>query len=516
MRTGFLRAVSIAALIASGSSAIAQQVIFRATPQLVEPATAQLSFTAKTGLAIGQQAVSSPAAYTGPALTATASGGEIRICVASDCSDRGTSGWAGSGSVSSGRYVQARRAGPTSPGQTVRVAVSVQNLVAEFVATASGAQPSLDPFAEATAPASGSVVSGIATFSGQYGAALSIANGEYLLCKASSTCGTFTTAAGTIDEGDTLQLRASAPSTSNTSKIVTVSAGLASGSWTVRSAKDTTPNSFQFTAKNDAAASAVVDSLPVALTGHDGVTLTISGGTSSQYRVCTDSACSAAANWTAAASDVPADTASSRRWVQLRTTAGAAGTTSTATLVAGETSGTWSVTAVAAGTQLSAILTDQTLASTVASFAGGSGWTLCASTSAISTFIADIKAKCSGPSTLIVQKTNGIQYGAYVASSVKSLNSGGYSTLSGFYYTGIAGKNGGIYNLQGQPTSAIATVNIFSDPTCFGMQPGFFCNSTIYSYASNGAWTAGYTLDGNPSGTATPAGAAATIDVYRK
>jgi hypothetical protein len=345
IRSILLAGASIALL--STMSHADTSVIFRATSATVEEVSSQLSFTPVTGLLIGQRAVSAPASYSGPSTTATASDGELRICSSSDCADAGNAGWSTSGMVSTGKYVQLRRAGPTVPNQQVAASVSVSGLVAVFTATASSAAPSLDAFDDVAEKAATTVLSGLSTFRGQMGGALTITGGEYLLCKGIAGCGSYTTAAGSIDDGDTVRLRAVTPSAFGTSKSVSLSAGSVTRTWSVSSiAKDVVPDPLTFTAQTNVVAASLPVTAIIPLVGHDGVTLTVSGAGSPAYRVCADATCSTGPAWVTGSTTVAADLPTSRSWVQLRMTAGASGSVAqVATLSAdGASVGSWSVT----------------------------------------------------------------------------------------------------------------------------------------------------------------------------
>lgn len=106
-------------------------------------------------------------------------------------------------------------------------------------------------------------------------------------------------------------------------------------------AKDTTPNSFSFAPTSDAAPSTQTTSNIVAITGHDGVGVTVSGDASAAYRICADAGCSSVVtDWTQAGGSQIAD----GQYLQLRVTSAALGANMAITAAAGNTSSSWSIT----------------------------------------------------------------------------------------------------------------------------------------------------------------------------
>ena len=104
---------------------------------------------------------------------------------------------------------------------------------------------------------------------------------------------------------------------------------------------DTTPDAFAFAALTGQGTATQIQSNIVAITGHDGVTATVGGGGSPEFRICADAACATVASAYGTAGRAVAN----GQYVQLRLTSPASSNTAvTATLAAGGTSGGWTVT----------------------------------------------------------------------------------------------------------------------------------------------------------------------------
>ena len=147
--------------------------------------------------------------------------------------------------------------------------------------------------------------------------------------------GAWTSAPGTIDPGQTLELRATSPATYETTRTVTVTVGTVSVQWTITTrVKDTTPNAFSFAAISDAELATGYASESAVVTGMDAATaVSISGGGSPEYRV-------AGGAWTSAPGTIdPGQT------LELRATSPATHeTTGTVTVTVGTVSVSWTIT----------------------------------------------------------------------------------------------------------------------------------------------------------------------------
>lgn len=129
------------------------------------------------------------------------------------------------------------------------------------------ASTNAEPNAVVTSPAV--TITGINT-----AAPVSISGGEY-----SINGGAFTSAAGTIANGQTLSVRITASDQTNTATSATITVGGVSANFSVTTLADATPNNFTLAPVTDAALSAEVTSAPVTLSGIDiAVPVSITGG----------------------------------------------------------------------------------------------------------------------------------------------------------------------------------------------------------------------------------------------
>jgi hypothetical protein len=330
------------------STASFADVIFRATETVVIETSQTLRLEPLTGLLIGQPAVSAPAVFTGPLTptSATAEGGEFRICATQDCS---AAPWSTSGTIKDGQYVQMRVQTPSTPNTTATATFRTSKLAAQFSASTGSKSATIGTFATTTVLPGTVATSAFATFKGQVGAPISVTGGEYLVCSKFGACTQFTTSPGTVDDDSTIQLKTTAPSAANTQKTVQIAAGAAQATWIVKSEKDETPDAPIFAATVNATPATATKSGIVALTGHDGIAVSVSGSGSPAYRICADATCSADPAFVTASSTVAPDRPASRSWIQLRATSGAAGSAAqTTTLTAGTVNAVWTMTAAPA------------------------------------------------------------------------------------------------------------------------------------------------------------------------
>lgn len=197
----------------------------------------------------------------------------------------------------------------------------------------SGTDTTPDPFSFApvnNAPPSALVTSAAVVISGiNAPASLSIAGGQY-----SINGGAFTSAAGTITNGQNVVVRVTAPATSGSSTVATLTVGSVAGSFMVSTmgtaGTDTTPDPFTFAMVSDVMPGAVVTSSAVVISGINApAPLSIAGG---QYSINGGGFTSAAGTITNGQSVV----------VQL-TAPAMAGASAMATLTVGGVAGTFTV-----------------------------------------------------------------------------------------------------------------------------------------------------------------------------
>jgi len=161
-------------------------------------------------------------------------------------------------------------------------------------------------------------------------AAISISNGTY-----SIDGGAFVGTAGTISSGQTVKVKVTSSATTNTPKVATLTIGGVTGTFTVTTAPDTTPDSFSFTTATGAAFASVNTSNTVTVGGFD-IPVAISISSGSEYKI-----------GTGAFMSTPS-TISSGQTVTVRTTAATTVSTNViATLTIGGVAGTYTVTTFA-------------------------------------------------------------------------------------------------------------------------------------------------------------------------
>ncbi|HTF95543.1 MAG TPA: hypothetical protein VL995_05400, partial [Cellvibrio sp.] len=130
--------------------------------------------------------------------------------------------------------------------------------------------------ASTNAATSAAVTSPTVTISGiNTSTPVSISGGEY-----SINGGAFTSAAGTITNGQTLAVRITASDKTNTPKEATITVGGVSAKFTVTTAADVTPDAFTFSPKNEATVNTEYTSDSITVKGIDiAVPVSITGGT---------------------------------------------------------------------------------------------------------------------------------------------------------------------------------------------------------------------------------------------
>lgn len=169
---------------------------------------------------------------------------------------------------------------------------------------------------------------------------------QYRVCTdVNCTTGTaWQSGAGTINNNQFLQLQVNSSPTAGGTVNVTITVGGVVDTWSVTSvAMDTTPDSFSFTDLSNLTPSTLYASnLPtIQLTGFTAsVPVTLSGGVSPQFRVCTDSSCSTNPTWLNSGNG----NINSGQYLQVRTTSSStAGGSVSVTVTVGGTSTNWTL-----------------------------------------------------------------------------------------------------------------------------------------------------------------------------
>jgi YD repeat-containing protein len=279
-----------------------------------------------TGAASGAWVLSaSPllSGFTGT-LPVSVSGGQYRI--------DGGSWRTAAGTVSAGQTVQVQVQASTTPGASQTATLTVGGVVDTFEVTTAAADTTPNAFdlgAPVTASASAWAASGVVTIDGINAASpISISGGQYRV-----NGGTWTSAAGTISNGQTVQVQVQASATPGASQTATLNVGGVTDTFQVTTAAvDTTPDAYDLGAPVSAASGTWSDSATVTIAGITAASpVAVSGG---QYRINGGA-------WTASNGSI-----SNGQTIQVRVQAPATGgAAQTATLTVGGVSDTFQVTA---------------------------------------------------------------------------------------------------------------------------------------------------------------------------
>ena len=304
---------------------------FSSTTVPVDTTPNAFSFTDQTGVALGSMQTSNSITVSGinSAAPISVSGGVYSV----GC---GATFVASAGSVNNGDTVCVRHAASSSPATTINTTLTVGGVSDTFSSTTVPADttPVAFTFVDQANVAPGSTqTSNTVTVSGiNTSTSIGVTGGSYSIgCTAS-----FTSSAGSVNNGDTVCVRHTASASFATATGTTLTIGGVSDTFTSTTvAQDVTPAAFNFTDVTGAAAASVQQSNVVTITGITGsVAVSVSGG---EYRVNSGT-------YTATAGTVAnGDT------IQLRQTASALDSTTTSvTLTVGTGSDTWTVTTAAA------------------------------------------------------------------------------------------------------------------------------------------------------------------------
>ncbi len=335
---------------------------------------------------------------TGQVATSIAGGGSFRVCADAGCAANPPFASTAS-TITNGQYLQVRLTSSAAFTTAVSTVITVGTLSDSWAVTTAAQDTTPNPFAftdQTGAALSTVVTSNVLPITGITGnVATSItAGGSYRVC-ADATCAAnpaFITTAATIANGQYLQVRVTSSASSSTAVSTTVTVGTVADTWSVTTLQDTTPNAFAFTDQTGAALSTVVTSNILPITGITGnVATSIAGGGS--YRICADATCAANPAFISAAGSI-----TNGQYLQVRLTSSAAFTTAVTTAITvGTLADTWSVTTAAqdttpnpfaftdqAGAALSTVVTSNILpitgitGSVATGIAGGGAYRVCA------------------------------------------------------------------------------------------------------------------------------------------
>ena len=270
------------------------------------------------------------AIVTSPAVTISGINAATAISiVGGEYSINGGAFTSAAGTISNGQTLSLRVTASDNTNTATDVTVTVGGVSATFSVT-TFADVTADAFAftdKTDAEVSTEYTSNTITLDGiDIAVPVSISGGEY-----SINGGAFTSAAGTISNGQTLSLRVTASEKTNTSKDVTVTVGEVSATFTVTTLADVTPDAFAFTEKLDAELDTEYTSNAITVTGIDvAVPVSVAGG---EYAI------DGGVFTSAAGSVSPGQT------IAVKTTSGASTEiTTTVALTLGGVTGTFSIT----------------------------------------------------------------------------------------------------------------------------------------------------------------------------
>ena len=232
---------------------------------------------------------------TSNAVTLSGITGSVPISVSGDGSPEyriGAGAWTSvAGTVTSGQQVQVRLTASTTERATRTATLIVGSGSGSFSVETQDLTPSALTFTSVTGAALNTVVtSDPVTVSGITGSVPVSVEGVFSAAYQIDG-GAWVSAPGTVQEGDSVAVRFVSANAYGTGRSVSLTVGTVSGTFSVTTgAQDTTPDAFAFTARLVAPGAADVASESVVLTGFDGgVTVSLSGESSAEFRIGTDS-----------------------------------------------------------------------------------------------------------------------------------------------------------------------------------------------------------------------------------
>jgi hypothetical protein len=291
------------------------------------------SFATQTGLAVNTVVTSDSATITGLNTAAA-----ISIGGGSQYSIDNAAFTSATGTIGNGQSVRVRLTTSSSVATSTSATVTIGGVAGTFTASTIGADPTPDAFGfptQSDVPVSTEVTSESATIGGLTASTgIASTGGEYSIDNAA-----FTSAAGTVENGQSVRVRLTTAPTVATSTTATVTIGGVAGTFTASTVgADTTPDAFSFTPQNNLAVSTEATSDVATISGlNTPAAISISGGGS--YSI--DNAAFTSAG----------GTITNGQTVHVRlTTSSSLGTPTTATLTIGGVEGTFSTTTVGADT----------------------------------------------------------------------------------------------------------------------------------------------------------------------
>ncbi len=319
---------------------------FTSTTLAADTTPDQFTFTDQTGVALSSVITSAAITVSGinSAAPISVSGGEYSI--------NGGAFTAAPGTVNNGNTVQVRHTSSASFATATNTTLTIGGVSDTFTSTTTPPAPDTTPdaftFTDQTGVAVSTVITSAAiTITGiNTGAPISVTGGEY-----SINGGAFTAAAGTVNNGNTVQVRHTSSASFSTATNTVLTVGGVSDTFTsttVAPPPDTTPDAFTFVDQTGVALSTVITSAAITIAGINTASpISVSGG---EYAI------------NGGAFTATAGTVSNGNTVQVRHTSSAAFTTATNTvLTIGGVSDTFTSTTLGQDTTPDAFtFTDQT------------------------------------------------------------------------------------------------------------------------------------------------------------
>ncbi|ODR95214.1 hypothetical protein AUC70_05815 [Methyloceanibacter stevinii] len=250
--------------------------------------------------------------------------------------------WVTSGHIEAGQTLEVRLTSSASFGTALAAIVDIGGVTDEWnvITVPQDTEPDAFAFADmADQEASTQITSNTVTINGINTVVdISVSgdgNPEYRI-----DSGPWTSADGTIEDGQTLEIRLTSDATAGAMSSATITVGELSDQWDVTTIDvDTVPDTFTFADVTDRVVDTLVISNSVAITGIDApANISITGAGSPEYRIDGGS-------WTSAD-----DTIANGQTLELRLTSSASNVTlHSATVTIGGISDQWNVTTISAG-----------------------------------------------------------------------------------------------------------------------------------------------------------------------
>ncbi|MES2675414.1 MAG: S8 family serine peptidase [Pseudomonadota bacterium] len=246
---------------------------FSVTTVLPDTTPDTFSFTAATNSPLNTAVTSNAITVSGinTATSISITGGQYSIAGGAYISTSGT--------VTNGQTVTVKVTASGIPDSTTQAVLTIGGVTATFSATTVVADtvPNTFSFTAVTSAAlNSSVTSTAITVSGINAAAsISITNGQYSIAG-----GAFTSATGTVTNGQTVIVRVTASATPNTATLAVLTISGIAGTFSATTLlTDTTPDIFSFAPVINAKANILITSATITVTGINGpATITITGG----------------------------------------------------------------------------------------------------------------------------------------------------------------------------------------------------------------------------------------------